>query len=147
MPKLFTTEEHLFGMFAFWMWLVLVINAYRELRKHPKPSIGTLIIDVLPFLVSFFFLFLVVEYSGRSWDYKNYESAFKAIVQGGNPYDVMYYLYPPVFAQTMILLANSSCTPSGRQQGWGRGQLCEGRSSGFSSGSTLPPVKQSVEID
>ena len=104
MPRLFTTQEHLFGMFSFWMWLALSINILHTLRRHPKPSLEKLTIFVLPFLVSFFFLYLIVEYFERSWDYEQYEAAFRTIVQGGNPYESTRYLYPPVFAQFMASL-------------------------------------------
>ena len=104
MPRITTTSEQLLGLFAFFMWLVLAINAHRELAKHPSPSIETLIVIILPFLVSSFFLFLVVEYANQSWDYEQYEDAFKSIVMGKNPYRNMRYLYPPVFAQAMASL-------------------------------------------
>lgn len=100
MPTIFTTEEKLFSVFAFCMWFVLFLAAYREIKAHPGISLERGIVVLLPLLVSFFFLVLLVEYAGKSFDYEIYEKAFRAVVAGKNPY-AHYYLYPPLFAQIM----------------------------------------------
>jgi len=101
MPRITTTAEQLFNVFSFCMWCVLFLVAYREIKAHPGISLEKGIMILLPLFVSFFFLVLIVEYGGKSWDYEQYENAFRAIVQGENPYDSERYLYPPFFAQVM----------------------------------------------
>ncbi|MCK7526924.1 MAG: hypothetical protein MZV64_59645 [Ignavibacteriales bacterium] len=58
----------------------------------------------LPILVSLFFLAVTVELSQKSWDYEQYETAFRAVAAGSNPYDSTRYLYPPFFAQIMTFV-------------------------------------------
>jgi hypothetical protein len=101
MPRITTTAEQLFNVFSFCMWCVLWVVAYREIKAHPEISLEKGILILLPLFVSFFFLILIVEYGGKSWDYEQYENAFRAIVQGENPYSSERYLYPPFFAQMM----------------------------------------------
>jgi len=101
MPRITTTAEQLFNVFSFCMWCVLFLVAYREIKAHPGISLEKGIVILLPLFVSFFFLVLIVEYGGKSWDYEQYENAFRAIVQGENPYNSERYLYPPFFAQVM----------------------------------------------
>lgn len=57
----------------------------------------------MPLLVNFFFLTLIAEYSTRSWDYRCYEKAARALVAGANPYQEICYLYPPLLAQLLSL--------------------------------------------
>jgi glycosyl transferase family 87 len=101
MPRITTTAEQLFNVFSFCMWCVLFVVAYREVRAHPGISLEEGIMLLLPLFVSFFFLVLIIEYGAKSWDYEQYENAFRAIVQGENPYASERYLYPPFFAQVM----------------------------------------------
>jgi len=101
MPLITTTAEQLFNVFSFCMWCVLFLVAYREIKAHPGISLEKGIMILLPLFVSFFLLVLIVEYGVRSWDYEQYENAFRAIVQGENPYSSERYLYPPFFAQVM----------------------------------------------
>jgi len=101
MPRITTTAEQLFNVFSFCMWCVLFLVAYREIKAHPGISLEKGMMILLPLFVSFFFLVLIVEYGAKSWDYEQYENAFRAIVQGENPYNSERYLYPPFFAQMM----------------------------------------------
>jgi hypothetical protein len=86
------------------MWAVLFIAGYREIKSHPGISFERGALVLLPLFVSFFILVLLVEYVGASWDYENYEKAFRAVVEGGNPYESGHYLYPPLFAQSMAFV-------------------------------------------
>ena len=101
MPRITTTAEQLFNVFSFCIWCVLFIAAYREIKAHPGISLEMGFLILLPLFVSFFFLILIIEYGAKSWDYEQYENAFRAIVQGENPYNSERYLYPPFFAQMM----------------------------------------------
>jgi hypothetical protein len=104
MPRITTTVEQLFNAFGFCTWCVLAIVAFREIKNHAGRSFARGILILLPLLVSFFFLVLIVEFGGKSWDYEQYENAFRAIVAGENPYESERYLYPPFFAQIMGFL-------------------------------------------
>jgi hypothetical protein len=55
---------------------------------------------VLPVLIAFQALFLVSEFSLRSYDYNVYQGAADLLLSGANPYDGAY-LYPPLLAQVM----------------------------------------------
>src|SRR5688500_9956405 len=71
---------------------------------------------LLPLFVSFYFLVLIVEYGGKSWDYEQYENAFRATVEGENPYESERYLYPPLFAQLIAyvcVVGNELLHPTG----------------------------------
>src|SRR6266498_429752 len=103
-PLVTMTRMQLFELFGFCMWAVLAINAYREIKTHPGLSLKEKIVVLLPFLVSFYFLILLSEAFEPSWDYVQYENAFRLIVQGGNPYASTRYLYPPPFAEGMASL-------------------------------------------
>jgi len=103
-PRITMTSEQLFELFGFSMWVILAVNAYREIKKHPGMSLKKGIIVLLPFLVGFSFLVLISESPKPSWDYEQYENAFRSIVRLRNPYESMRYLYPPPFAQAMASL-------------------------------------------
>jgi hypothetical protein len=105
LPRIGTTEIQLFETFGFFMWCTLFIAGYREIRSRPAISFEGGATLLLPLFVSFFVLLLLVEYAGdQSWDYQNYEKAFRAVVAGGNPYENPHYLYPPFFAQVMAFV-------------------------------------------
>ena len=104
MPLITSTFERLFAIFGFCMWCVLLIVAYREIKAHPGVSLEKGIVILLPLLTSFFFLVLIVEYAGKSWDYENYENAIRAVVLRNNPYESNHYLYPPLFVQMMTVV-------------------------------------------
>ncbi len=97
-------EEDLFGLFAFCVFCVIAFTAYLDFKEHAAPSIRQMIVTGLPFLVSLIFLSIVVELSRRSWDYLQYETAFRDIVAGNNPYLSTRYLYPPFFADVMVFV-------------------------------------------
>ena len=94
--------EHLFGLFGFCVFCVLFCFAYHDFSTRSESSLRNWILIGLPFLVSLFFLSLVIEMSQKSWDYNNYENAFRSVAVGDNPYLSMHSLYPPPFATTMV---------------------------------------------
>ncbi len=55
----------------------------------------------IPILICLFMLVNVAEHSQKSWDYVQYETAFRSIVVEDNPYRSTRYLYPPIFAEAM----------------------------------------------
>jgi hypothetical protein len=103
-PLIMTSDQRLFGMFSFCMWCVLVAAVYREFKARPGISLEKAVLILLPLLVSFFLLVLIVEYADVSWDYQQYEDAYRTLVQGKNPYRSEQYLYPPLFAQVMAFI-------------------------------------------
>jgi hypothetical protein len=105
MPRIDMTSSQLFELFSFCMWTVLAVNAYREIRTNPGSSLKEKIVVLLPFLIGFFFLVFIGGGYTKSWDYEQYENAFRSIVEGGNPYTSTRYLYPPPFAQAMASLS------------------------------------------
>src|SRR5918996_2904758 len=70
MPRIGTTNVQLFETFGFFMWGVLFIAGYREIKSRPGISFEHAALAVLPLFVSFFILVLLVEYIGASWDYE-----------------------------------------------------------------------------
>ncbi len=72
------------------------------LKSRDVQSIKNKILFGLPILVSLFFLALLVEFSQKSWDYNQYENAFRSVVAGDNPYLSTRYLYPPFFTGVMV---------------------------------------------
>lgn len=104
MPLITTTSERLFTVFGFCMWCVLFVAACRELKAHPGVSLEKGFLILLPIFVSFFFLVLIVEYAGKSFDYEVYEYAYQAVALGKNPYKGSFYFYPPLPAQGMAYL-------------------------------------------
>jgi hypothetical protein len=103
-PLIMTSDQRLFGLFSFCMWSVLFIVGFREIKSRPGISLEKAAILLLPLLVSFFLLVLVVEYAVVSWDYEQYEDAYRAVVLEKNPYRSEQYLYPPPFAQVMAYI-------------------------------------------
>jgi len=97
-------QEQLFGIFGFCVFCVIVYSAYTDFSSKERLSLKSMILRGLPILISLFFLALIVELSLKSWDYEQYEAAFRAIVDGGNPYQSTRYLYPPFFADFMVLV-------------------------------------------
>lgn len=97
-------QEQLFGIFGFCAFCVIVYAAYMDFRSKDRLSLKNMILIGLPILISLFFLALIVELSLKSWDYQQYEAAFKAIVNNDNPYLSTRYLYPPFFADLMVFV-------------------------------------------
>lgn len=97
-------RERLFELFGFCIFFILIFAANIDLRNYPNLSLRNIILIWLPFFVSLFFLSLVIEMSHKSWDYKNYENAFKSVLIGNNPYQSMHSLYPPPFAKSMVIV-------------------------------------------
>lgn len=105
-PLIMTTDQRLFGLFSLCMWSVLFIVGFREVKSRLGISLEKAAILLLPLLVSSFLLVLVVEYAVVSWDYEQYEEAYRAVVLEKNPYRSEQYLYPPPFAQIMASIYN-----------------------------------------
>lgn len=92
-----------FELFGFFITAFLLLVGYLEVKRLKSISFEKLI-PILAFLaVAFYFLVLIVEYSQESWDYKCYEFAAKALINGQNPYgDANYiYIYPPLLAESL----------------------------------------------
>jgi len=81
--------------------VAILLIAGLELRTRRRRTLADVLPVVLPVLVAFVFLGLVVEYSRKSWDYRCYEGAAKALVAGSDPYEGTAYLYPPLLAQLL----------------------------------------------
>jgi hypothetical protein len=94
--------EHLFGLFGFCVFCVLFCFAYFDFRHLSNFSYRNLILIGLPFLISLFFLSLVIEFGQKSWDYNQYEAAFRSVAIGDNPYLSKHFLYPPPFVSAMV---------------------------------------------
>ena len=103
-PLIMTSSQRLFGLFSLCMWLVMFIAAFREIKSRPGISFEQAVPVLLPLLVSSFLLVLIVEYADVSWDYEQYENAYRDLIQGINPYASEQYLYPPLFAQVMAFI-------------------------------------------
>lgn len=103
-PMIMTSSQRLFGLFSLCMWLVLSIAAFREIKARPGISLEQGVIVLLPLLVASFLLVLIVEYADVSWDYEQYENAYRELILGKNPYRSGQYLYPPLFAQVMAFI-------------------------------------------
>lgn len=97
-----TSQEHLFGLFGFCVFCVIVYTAHTDYKSLTAPSTRSRVMTGIPILVSLFLLAAVVELSQQSWDYQQYETAFRAVAVGDNPYQSTRYLYPPFFAETMV---------------------------------------------
>lgn len=103
-PMIMTSSQRLFGLFSLCMWLVLFIAAFREIKSRPGISFEQGVLVLLPLLVASFLLVLIVEYADISWDYEQYENAYRELILGKNPYRSEQYLYPPLFAQLMAFI-------------------------------------------
>lgn len=95
-------KEDLFGLFAFCVFCAMTLALYLDVKAHGnRLPIKKMILVGLPYLVGLIFLAQTTELSFGSWDYEQYETAFRAIAAGANPYLGTRYLYPPVFADMM----------------------------------------------
>ena len=101
-----TSQEHLFGLFGFCVFSVMAYLAYGQFKAQPTNNLRSGLLIGIPVLVSLFFVALTVELSQKSWDYEQYETAFRAIAINENPYLSTRYLYPPFFAQVMVFFYN-----------------------------------------
>jgi len=52
-------------------------------------------------LAALYFLTVTVDFNFKAWDYECYENAAKSHLEGKNPYEGTYYLYPPLTYQIM----------------------------------------------
>lgn len=97
-------KEDLFGLFAFCVFCIMTFASYLDFKDKGKPSIKKMLVLGLPYAVGLIFLAQTTELSFGSWDYQQYEDAFRAIVAGANPYAGTRYLYPPLFADMMVFV-------------------------------------------
>ncbi len=97
-------QEDLFGLFGFCVFCVIALVAYIDFAANMALSTKKMLLIGVPFLVSLIFLTQTIELSRKSWDYNQYEAAFRAIVDGANPYLSNRYLYPPFFAEMMAFV-------------------------------------------
>jgi len=95
-------KQHLFGLLGFCVFCIIICFAYTDFKSRNVQSIKNKVLLGLPILVSLFFLALLIELSQKSWDYNQYEHAFRSLVAGDNPYLSTRYLYPPFFAGVMV---------------------------------------------
>ena len=93
-------NNQIYELFGFCSTLSILIIAAFEYRKKLKASLEEKILIAAFVLIAFHFLFLLTEYSFKSWDYRRYELAAQSIRAGENPYGEGY-LYPPLLAQIM----------------------------------------------
>ena len=102
-PRITTSQSFLFEAFGFFAALLMLITAWKEITEltETNASFEEWVNRFLPHIVSFFFLYLVVEFHEQSWDYESYDVAFRAIINGGNPYAHTLYIYPPPYAEVM----------------------------------------------
>lgn len=99
-----TSREHLFGLLGFCVFCAIIYTAYADYRKLSVFSLRNLAMIGIPVLVSLFLLAHTVESTQRSWDYEQYEAAFRAMSVGDNPYLSTRFLYPPFFAEGMVFI-------------------------------------------
>lgn len=97
-------EEDLFGLFGFCVLCVMAFVAYTDFKPQTLNSVKQIVLAGLPYFVCLIFLSYTIELSRESWDYVQYETAFRAIAAGNNPYLSTRYLYPPFFADLMVLV-------------------------------------------
>jgi hypothetical protein len=90
----------LYELFGLSGTLFILFNAWIEIRRHSPVTHWDWLATLLPVIIAFQALFLVSEFTFRSYDYNMYQSAADLLLRGGNPYDVAY-LYPPILAQIM----------------------------------------------
>lgn len=90
-----------FELFGLTASVAILLIVFFEIRRLRWRSLHDVLPVVVPMLVSFVFLTLIVEHSRRSWDYRCYENAAKAIVAGSDPYHETAYIYPPLLAQLL----------------------------------------------
>ncbi|MGQ9706917.1 MAG: glycosyltransferase family 87 protein [bacterium] len=93
-----------FELFGFTASIIIFIIAFFELKKRRREPLENIIPIILPVLVSFFYLYIISEYTIKSWDYGVYEKAAKAIISGENPYIGTIYVYPPLIAQIFSIM-------------------------------------------
>jgi alpha-1,2-mannosyltransferase len=79
----------------------LVIIGLCELRRRRGSSFEKLLPLLTLLFVSFYFLVFISEFSAKSFDYRAYEGAAVAVLQGKELYASGYYLYPPLMAQLL----------------------------------------------
>lgn len=96
----------LLQLFVFSASLVLTMVVASKLWQQRKGTLQATLPVVLGALVAFHYLALMRQHAARSWDYRCYEEAAQAIVNGLNPYGSCY-IYFPTPAQALAAMAQS----------------------------------------
>jgi hypothetical protein len=105
----YSRESVPFELFGFSAALAIALILLFELRRRDLTRLDQVLPVVVPALVGIYVLYLITDYSTRTWDYYCYEGAANALVHGLNPYYVEQgdetlgscYVYPPLTAQVM----------------------------------------------
>jgi len=108
----YSRETVPFELFGFSAALAISLILLFELRRRDLSRLDQVLPVVLPALIGVYVLYLITDYSTRSWDYSCYEGAASAIAHGVNPYYMEQgeeltgscYIYPPLTAQVMAWL-------------------------------------------
>ncbi len=94
-----------YELFGFTAASTLMLIAAVEIRRRAGRHWRELLPVVVPVLVSLPYLFLIAEYSRRTFDFGCVEYAADAIRRGENPYGKFPpYLYPPLTGQVMAAI-------------------------------------------
>ena len=94
-----------YELFGFTAASTLMLIAAVEIRRRAGRHWRELLPVVVPVLVSLPYLFLIAEYSRRTFDFGCVEYAAEAIQRGENPYGKFPpYLYPPLTGQVMAAI-------------------------------------------
>jgi hypothetical protein len=92
------SEYRVFEIFAACVTLSAVLIAAARLRSLKGRPAQELIPVILFTLLACYFVAQVTEFRPQSSDWKSYEHAARAILEGKNPYQDTGYLYPPLTA-------------------------------------------------
>ncbi len=84
----------LLQLFVFSASLMLTVVVAGKLWQQRKGTLQETLPFVLGALVAFHYLALMRQHAARSWDYRCYEEAAQAIVNGLNPYGSCYIYFP-----------------------------------------------------
>lgn len=94
----------IFETFGFCMTLVLggvIASEYHRIRDRSFDNFLPLAIFAA---IAFHYLVIFNEYAFvKAYDYKGYEYGATALLNGNNPYEPRYYVYPPLTAQLFAL--------------------------------------------
>lgn len=94
----------IFEAFGFCMTLVLggvIASEYHRIRDRSFDNLLPLAIFAA---IAFHYLVIFNEYAFvKAYDYKGYEYGATALLNGNNPYEPRYYVYPPFTAQIFAL--------------------------------------------
>lgn len=96
-----------FEIFIFTATLALVLVAAVDVRRRSGYGFYKLLPTIVFTLAGLYFVSQTAEYYPKSSDWYIREHAAQAIVGGGSPYDVEWYLYPPLPAEALAFVYQS----------------------------------------